>query len=230
CVPHPPQPARTHDMTGPDVTGPDVTQLTAADVPQYALGCGLLGAGGGGPVQLGALAAQHMLETYGPVRIIDVDDVPDTGVVMPIASTGSPIVGGELVGSGAEAHALIERVEAITGQRVVALLTSEIGGLNGLLALAWAAQTGLPLLNADGMGRAFTHTSQVNVALGALSISPCIVPDHRGRPATIEHADAEWVSRSVVALAQASGGMIVTTEYVMTGAEAKRTIIRGSVA
>ena len=40
-------------------------------------------------------------------------------------------------------------------------MSSEIGGSNGLEPAAWAAQMGLPLVDADSMGRAFPEVQQV---------------------------------------------------------------------
>ena len=54
-------------------------------------------------------------------------------------------------------------------QRVAALMAAEIGGGNGLLPITWAARLGLPLVDADGMGRAFPEVPQVTMHLAGIS-------------------------------------------------------------
>ena len=41
------------------------------------------------------------------------------------------------------------------GERVVAVMAGEIGGMNSMEPLIVAAQVGLPAVDCDGMGRAF---------------------------------------------------------------------------
>ena len=40
-------------------------------------------------------------------------------------------------------------------KKLCALMSAEIGGMNGMISLMVAAETGLPVVDADGMGRAF---------------------------------------------------------------------------
>ncbi len=47
------------------------------------------------------------------------------------------------------------RVEEVVGQKVSALISAEIGGANALEPVIAAAMAGLPVIDGDGMGRAF---------------------------------------------------------------------------
>ena len=42
-----------------------------------------------------------------------------------------------------------------TGPKIVAVMSAEIGGLNAMEPLVMAARTGMPVVDCDGMGRAF---------------------------------------------------------------------------
>jgi hypothetical protein len=61
----------------------------------------------------------------------------------------------EKIENGGVAARIVEQVEQIWGKLVHALISDEIGGSNGLLPAAWAERLGLPLVDADGMGKPF---------------------------------------------------------------------------
>src|SRR2546429_8760565 len=119
-----------------------------------ARGCAVLGAGGGGDPYLGLLQALQATEDFGPVPLMDLDELPGDSLIMPCGGIGAPTVSVEKIENGDEGGRLREHLEFLTGRRVSALMSAEIGGSNGLLAVALAAAMGLPLGGADGVGRA----------------------------------------------------------------------------
>jgi DUF917 family protein len=88
----------------------------------------------------------------------------------------------EKIENGDEGDRLRHHLEDLTGRSVAALMAGEIGGGNGLLPIAWAARLGLPIVDADGMGRAFPEVSQVTMHLAGISPSPAVMTDERGNP------------------------------------------------
>ena len=127
-----------------------------------ARGCAVLGAGGGGDPYLGLLQALQATEDFGPVPLMDLDELPDDSLIMPCGGIGAPTVSvGEDPRTGTNGGRLREHLEFLTGRRVAALMAAEIGGSNGLLPICWAARMGLPVADADGMGRAFLEVPQV---------------------------------------------------------------------
>src|SRR4029077_16842827 len=65
-----------------------------------ARGCAVLGAGGGGDTYYGLLQALQGAEDFGPVPLIDVDELPDDGLIMSCGGVGAPLVGLEKIGAG----------------------------------------------------------------------------------------------------------------------------------
>src|SRR6266699_7279159 len=120
-----------------------------------ARGCAVLGAGRGGDTYLALLQALQATEDFGPATLVDVDELPDDALIMPCGSIGAPTVSIEKIENGDEGARLRDHLEYMTGRRVAALMSAEIGGANGLLPISWAARMGLPVVDADGMGRAF---------------------------------------------------------------------------
>ena len=77
-------------------------KIGISDIEDIALGAALLGAGGGGDPYIGKLLAIGAVKECGEVSLIDVDELSDDDVVVPVASVGAPTIltekGIELVG------------------------------------------------------------------------------------------------------------------------------------
>jgi DUF917 family protein len=205
-------------------------QLDAASLPLLARGCAVLGAGGGGDVSTGLAAALQAVETYGPVELVAVEELPADGLIMPCGFVGAPTVSIEKLGNGVMGERLRDRLEAATGRPVVAVMADEIGGSNGLQPVAWAARLGLPLVDADGMGRAFPEMHQVTMHVAGVAPGPCVVADERGNTLVVHPADGAWLERIVRAVAVAFGGSAASSAYPLGVEEAARATIHGSVS
>jgi uncharacterized protein len=195
-----------------------------------ARGCAVLGAGGGGDTYLPLLQALQATEDYGPVALVDVDELPDDSLIMPCGGIGAPTVSIEKFENGDEGERLREQLQFLTGRRVSALMAGEIGGGNGVLPIAWAAGMGLPLVDADGMGRAFPEVPQVSMQLAGISPSPAVMTDERGNLALFRTISGHWMERLERAATAEFGGAASSTEFSLTAAEARTATIRDSVS
>ena len=195
-----------------------------------ARGCAVLGAGGGGDPYLGLLQALQATEDYGPVPLVDVDELPGDSLIMPCGSIGAPTVSIEKIENGDEGSRLREHLEFVTGSQVAALMAAEIGGSNGLLPVAWAARMGLPLVDADGMGRAFPEVPQVTMHLAGISPSPAVMTDERGNLIVFRAISGHWIERLERAAAVEFGGAASSTEFSLTAAQARTATVRDSVS
>src|SRR6516165_9219152 len=195
-----------------------------------ARGCAVLGAGGGGDPYLGLLQALQATEDYGPVPLVDIDELPDDALVMPCGGIGAPTVSIEKIENGDEGNRLRDQLELLTGRRVAALMAAEIGGSNGMLPVAWAARMGLPIADADGMGRAFPEVPQVTMHLAGISPSPAVMTDERGNLVLFQTISGHWMERLERAAAVEFGGAASSTEFSLTAAQARTATVRGSVS
>ena len=143
--------------------------LDPASLRALARGCSILGAGGGGDTQIGLLEALQATEDYGPVTLVDLDELADDELIMPCGMIGAPTVHIEKIENGDEGVRLREHLERLTGRKVAAFMSAEIGGSNGLIPIVWAARIGLPVVDADGMGRAFPLVPQVSMHLAGIA-------------------------------------------------------------
>ena len=136
----------------------------------------------------------------------------------------------EKLENGDEGERLRQQLEYLTGRRVAALMASEIGGGNGVLPVAWAAGMGLPLADADGMGRAFPEVPQVTMQLAGIPASPAVITDERGNLIVFQTISSDWMERLERAAAVEFGGAASSTEFSLTAAEARTATIHGSVS
>lgn len=205
-------------------------RLDETSLPAYARGCAILGAGGGGDTSVGLLMALQAVGDYGPVEVCDLEDLPDDGFIMPCGGIGAPTVSIEKIESGDEVLRLREHLERLWDRPVTALMCGEIGGSNGLIPVAWAARAGLPIVDADGMGRAFPEVFQVAMEVAGISPTPGVMTDERGNVVVFHAVSGTWMERMERALSVEFGGMSWSTEYQMTVEQARRTTVRGSVS
>lgn len=205
-------------------------QLDHSNLPRFARGCGVLGTGGGGDTYATLLGALQAVEDHGPVAVIDLDDMPDDALVMPCGGVGAPTVSLEKLGGITEGVELRAAVERITGTPVAALMSSEIGGSNGVLPVAWAAHCGLPVVDADGMGRAFPEIPQVTMELAGVSPIPAVMVDERGNSVVTSPINGAWAERLARSIAVDFGGAVSSADYLMTAEVARTATVRGSIS
>jgi len=193
-----------------------------------ARGCAVLGTGGGGDPRIGLLLALQALEEVGPTELVDLDDLPPDALIMPCGMVGAPTVHIEKIQNGGEGAILREHLERLTGRTVAALMPAEIGGSNGLLPLTWAGRMGLPVVDADGMGRAFPLIPQVTMHLAGIDPNPGVMTDERGNVLVFRAISGAWMERLERSAAVEFGGAGVATEYIMTLAQARDAVVHGT--
>jgi uncharacterized protein len=195
-----------------------------------ARGCAVLGAGGGGDTYLALLQVLQATEDFGPAHLVDVDELPDDALIMPCGGIGAPTVGIEKIENGDEGERLRDHLQFLTGRPVAALMAGEIGGGNGLVPASWAARMGLPLVDADGMGRAFPEIPQVTMQLAGIPPSPAVMTDERGNLVVFQAISGQWMERLERAAAMEFGGAASSTEFSLTAAQARTATVRNSVS
>ena len=62
--------------------------LNNEDLECMSLGAAILGSGGGGSPSYNLMIAQHMINTYGPVQMLEIDDLKHDDLVVPVAFMG----------------------------------------------------------------------------------------------------------------------------------------------
>jgi uncharacterized protein len=204
-------------------------QLRADDVPALAAGAALMGGGGGGSTRAAALLAERALRLAGPLDVVDAAEMPPAAHATPLGLVGSVTVFEEKPPSGTEVTHAAAAMTRYTGISLDAVLAFEAAGVNALLAVTAAAGLGLPLVDADGMGRAFPQLDQTVFTLHGLPVSPMVLADDKGSLAILDGVDGflgEQLARSVVVT---MGGWALLLFAPQLAADLARYAITGTV-
>lgn len=199
------------------------------EIEDIALGAALLGAGGGGDPYVGKLVAMGAVKECGPVTLLDPEEVPDDALLVPIAMMGAPTVLGEKGIGGGEYQTLYNMVSQFFGKKIYAFMPIEAGGVNSMLPIAACARLGLPLVDCDGMGRAFPELQMVTFTIGGMSATPMALTDEKGNSVIFETITNKWTEELARAVTMSCGGSVSVSLYPMTGAQMKAYSVKNIV-
>jgi DUF917 family protein len=105
----------------------------------------------------------------------------------------------------------------------------EAGGMNSMMPLVVALRLGIPVVDADGMGRAFPELFHETFHIYGVSGTPMVITNDHHDQVLIETHDnfmMEWLARGATIR---MGGVSYIAEYAMDGATAKRTSVSGTI-
>ena len=205
-------------------------KLNADALRDLSLGATFLATGGGGDPYVALLTAEHVLKEHDGVNLISTDELNDDAFVVALGGVGAPSVSLELLPSVDDPSKALAAFEDHVGRSVDALVSFEVGGGNSILPLIAGAERGLPVVDGDGMGRALPEAQMMTFPIGGVSPTPAIALDYAGNVMTFSTATTLTYERHIRHAAQAMGGMIVSVEHPMTGAQLKREIIPNTIS
>lgn len=205
-----------------------VRTIGKREVEDMAVGAAVLASGGGGDPYIGKLMALQAIDEYGPFQMISLDELPDDAFVCASHMLGAPTVLVEKVPNGMEGVGAVDALEKRLGRKFDAIMPLEAGGLNSLLPFQVAAAKGVPIVDCDGMGRAFPELRHVTWTLFDIPACPAVVCDEKGDVVTVEAVDNAWAERLSRNAAITTGGSVFMADYAMTGAQAKKASIPGT--
>ena len=204
--------------------------IAEADIDAIALGAAVLGTGGGGDPHVGALIAKRLIRIHGAVRVIELDDLTAEDFVVPIGGIGAPSVSVERIMAESEITAAIRAIERATGRTATAVMPIEVGGGNSLLPIAAAAMCGLPVVDADAMGRAFPEAQMVTFHLAGYGPGTTVLVDHHGNEVVSRPKNGEWSERLARAATVEMGGGATMIDYAYDGMVVRECGIPGTLS
>jgi DUF917 family protein len=204
-------------------------EITSSDIPALAAGAAVFGTGGGGAVSTAQMGAEAALAEHGPVRLRSVGDLTPDDTVIAMSGVGAPTVGIEMLTSAEQPGTLLAEAQRVSGRTITAVMPTEIGGSNGVGPIAWAAQLGLDVLDADGMGRAFPEATMVAMNVAGIPRDLTVLSDVVGNVTVMRTVDATWLERHVRAFSVASGSLCLGAS-VIDGGDVDGAVIRGTVS
>lgn len=205
------------------------SQILEVDVDEIALGAAVLGTGGGGDPHVGSLIAKRLIRQHGPVRLMQVDELTDDDFVVPIGGIGAPSVDVERIMAESELSHALDAIERAVGRAPTAIMPIEVGGGNSMIPIAAAALRGLPILDADAMGRAFPEAQMVTFHLAGYGPGATVLVDHHGNEVVSRPVNGSWSERLARAATIEMGGSATMIDYAYGGDVVRECAIPGTL-
>jgi DUF917 family protein len=122
-----------------------------------------------------------------------------------------------------------ESLQDYLGRKATHVMAVEAGGLNALAPVSVAATLGIPLVDGDGMGRAFPHLHLTTQYVLGSAVTPMCIVDERGNRAFIDAVSGEWAESMSRPLAVAFGTASSVACYPMSGREVKERVVAKTI-
>lgn len=191
-----------------------------------ARGAAILGTGGGGDPFIGRLLVEQAIAEHGPITVLDPDELAEDAFVIPTAQMGAPTVIVEKIPRGTEPEMALRALERHLGRSADATMPIECGGINSMIPLIVGARSGLPVVDADGMGRAFPELQMETFSVYGVPGSPMAIAGESDETVVIDtgtdNKQMEWLARGITIRL---GGVAHIAEYAMTGEQVRRTAV-----
>lgn len=204
-------------------------EITVESLEDLARGAAFLGTGGGGDPYIGRLYTQEAVRKYGAPRILPLAEVHDDMRIASIAGFGAPTVQVEKLIRGDEVEFAFRRLQKML-DGIDAILPAEIGGSNSMLPLMLGARLGLPVIDADGMGRAFPELQMNSLSVNGMRATPLVVADEHLNYAIVDAVDDRTAERLTRALAIEMGLRVFIACFPGTGRQVKQAAIGATLS
>ena len=204
--------------------------LHPENVEDIALGAAVLGTGGGGDPYIGKLMGISAISEFGPVTLLSLDEMDDDALIVPTAMMGAPTVMLEKLPKGDEIIKAFHALESYLGKKITATMSAEAGGLNSVTPLTVAARLRIPMVDCDGMGRAFPELQMVTATLYGVSSTPFAIGDEKGNSAILNTINNRWTETFSRSITVDMGCAAMIACYATTGKELKQWAVPGTIS
>lgn len=204
--------------------------LNERNIEDIALGAAVLGTGGGGDPYIGMLMARQAIKDYGAVELYTLDELDDHDLIVPTAMMGAPTVMIEKMPNGDDIINAFRSVGRYIGKPIRATMSIEAGGLNSVVPIYVAARLRIPLVDCDGMGRAFPELQMVTHTIAGIAATPMAMSDERGNTVLMETINNRWTERFARSITVDMGAMAMIALYAATVGQLKTAAVPGTIS
>ena len=197
---------------------------------EITLGASILATGGGGDPEIGLLWAINVVEQGKEIVMIDPEAMPDEALATVAGCLGAALVLTEKPPNGQELFWCYEKLRRYMGKPIQAVVPPEAGGVNTPVPMAVAGAVGVPVIDADGMGRAFPELQMTSFFIHGVLPSPTAAADEKGHVTIADTQDAHLAERIIRNAAMAYGGISWIAGYPMTGRQLRETAVLHSIS
>jgi uncharacterized protein len=204
-------------------------ELTADDLAPLARGAELLGGGGGGAPLRWSVLARRVLGT-GSVALVEPESLDPDGLAIAAAMIGAPAIMDEYLPGGGEFVRAFQALESAVDARAIAVMGLEHAGVNVFPPLMVASALGLPLLDLDGMGRAYPRLDHTLFHARGAHCGPLVSIGVGGELVLFDVEDAVRGEALARACLPALGGWAAFACFPLAVAEAGHCAFRGTLS
>ncbi len=199
-------------------------------IEDLGVGAAILGTGGGGGPYIGRLVAIQTIEKKGPIELLSPSEIPEDELIIPSAAMGTPTVLIEKIPSGQEAIKAFELLQRYLNKRAYATCPIEAGGVNSTIPFVVAGAMNIPVVDADGMGRAFPELQMVSFTIHGIKATPMSMADEKGNSLMFDTIDNLWTEKIARVATIKMGGTAWIALYSCLGIQFKNSAIWGTVS
>ena len=203
--------------------------LYEENIQDIAIGAAVLGSGGGSDPTIGKLMAREAIRQYGPVQLCSLDELNDDDLIVPTAGMGAPTVAVEKLPAGDDIVRAFQALGKYIGRIPRATMSIEAGGMNSIRPIYVGARLGIPVVDCDGMGRAFPEIQMTVLTAHGISASPFAMCDERGNMLLMNTVSNKWVETFARSCVMHMGATCVIALYSATVKELKKAAIQGAI-
>lgn len=188
-------------------------------------GSHFLGSGGGVECVLTKAMLASKL-TKKPVHVVQIDCLMDHDVIVPLIILGCPTIEAEKNYNVRHFMQLIERVHE---RPITAIVPVSIGGGTLFVPFFVAACLDVPVIDGDCLGRCFPSLQMLSTNMADVLPKKAFISNVMGDVFEIECHDFHALERHARRIAVSSGGICTIIPQILTGEEAKRGLIPGTL-
>jgi hypothetical protein len=205
-------------------------RINTADVAALERGVSLLGSGGGGDTLTAAVLLRQRLAAGRSVSVTSVSALDGRAWVVPVGVIGATAVFAEKLPGGHEFRTAVAAIRRWTARPVDAVMSIEVGGLNGLMPLVVAGDLGLSTVDADLSGRGLPRLDQLSVAAVGRGLAPAVLAEPSGQVLVLAEGTSADVERAARAFLTGAGGWAVLALAPIQVSQLAECAVIGSVS
>lgn len=171
-----------------------------------------------------------LLDRNGPVTLRRVESVARDTRCISLCVLGSGSALADLPPAGDEFALAVQRIEQFQQVAFGAVYPLAAATLSALVPVAAASQLGVPLLDADGMGRTFALIQHTAMHLAGVPPTPLAAQGPTGEGVLIEAPGAGRADRLLRATVDALGGWAALASYPASAGVLRRATLPGTVS
>jgi hypothetical protein len=203
--------------------------LNYQEVLDLVDGAAIFSAGGGGDPEVGYRIADKLVSQGYTVKLAAPLEVPDNAKVVNFACVGATTA---MEYDSDAAVKTLRALEEYASFSAYATIPVELGGFNTLAAVDVAARCNIPVMDADGAGRAVPEVHLKVYTIDSIPLAPMVVADLHGKNIVIvkETMDSKAAERIARILATEWSQSAYTARRILTSAQVKTSPIQLSLS